>query len=861
MGGWWAFSLVLPLLAPGAKVAEGPNLLRNPGFEEPTGWESAYPRNPFQLDRTVARRGKASARCVNQTAESMGGARQVIELNQTRALPLLVGGWSRAENVTGTKDVHYSIWCDLKYVEQIRPGRIDLAGMAPFAPGTHDWQEARVLITPERPVKTAIVYALFRRHAGTVWFDDLYLHQLPPFAVPALPQPRRRVLPQPCTLSTEDGLRLTLLADGTLQALQIGDRRFTVAHLTGLFVGDYVQRTFWFVGGKVTGSPRRAVQEATLPEAQLRVRAEYVVLPQAIAVRGWVADTSGRDRAVDVCLTLPVCGEGESEGRRQGVEGWKWWDDITTARRIEGQRSYTQRDYPFSALTDERSGIGLAIPADAPCNFVIGYEPEGGLFHVRVKFGLSAEARGELHRRAPFAFLIYRVDPFWGFRDSARRYYALCPQAFGRRAKKEGMWLFAFRPEKLPNPQDYAYWEGGPQGVKVAAKLGILTFPYLIPVQRSILHLPRLPADYAEAMRALAEYAPTYEGWGGRGTKEQIENAGIRDANGNYFILIRNDVGADVRPAKPINMVVFAVNPNPHLLADTERLTPAKVDLARLSQWLEEYPQIAGVYLDSMSAWSGRYLNFRRDHFRYERLPLTYEEQTGQVAAHGKFDGVQFLRRLGEILHPTGRLIFQNLGPRTDHVWHYFYTDICGIEGGFRHLSTRNLNFYRTASYQKPTLLLDYIQLLGRDTPLSTREGYEKYWKYCLLYGLYPSVGRYCDRVYAQHRDLFETYGPILKALSAAGWQPITGAVCSEPRVRLERFGPREGTVYLTVLNENDRAVEVGVELRVEELGVGKIGRITELVSGQELERSERVRLRLDPLELQVLRVERYKGA
>ena len=795
----WVFVAAVntPLIA-----QEPPNLLTDPSFENDAAWA---PQGDVAFDDANVRSGKRSARCHADEPLLRGGLLQQFELNQKSALLLLIGGWSRAEKVSGPKDSHYSIWCDVKYVEQLRPGRIDKAAIAKFNVGTHDWQEVRAILTPQRPIKTVKLYALFRHHTGTVWFDDIFVRELKPFVPHALPK-----------------------SDSTPAAL---------AGRCSLFVGDYGRREFWHV-------PREAGTDdlrAELTDAGLSVKATFVQRADAVEVTGWVHDTTGEDRAVDVCLTLPA-----------GGDDWQWWQDIGRPYGLRNDAAVATNDFPLACVTKDDAGVALGIPPDSPCVFALEYTPVTGLM-ARVKLGLTKHASGDLHSRAPFRFCVFPVDPTWGFRDALRRYYDLYPDLFQRRAKAEGLWLFAFPPGKLPNPQHYAYWEGGPRGAKQAIKNGIGCYPYRIPVQRSIVRLPKLPADYDEAMTFFDSYAPDHSGFGGEGTKKQIENAAIHDAHGHYDIRIRDDVGADVKPKNPINMVVFSVNCNPNLFADTDALTPAKDDLSRVTQRLATNPEIAGVYLDSMTGWSGRKLNFRRDHFRYETIPLTYDDVSGRVAIHGKFDGVQFLKGLGEVLHPTGRLVFQNLGHAPEYAWYWFYGDVCGCEGAFRGLSDAQYDFFRASACQKPVLLLDYATVVGRSTGLDTRTGMEKYFKYATAYGFYPAIGRHCDKAYQDHKDLYDTYIPIIKRLSAAGWKPVTGARTSADGVRLERFGPHEGTMYLTVFNPTDKSKLADVTWQLDVLGWRNVRHVTSLLTGEAIDAGTSFALDLPPMGLEVL--------
>jgi hypothetical protein len=54
---------------------------------------------------------------------------------------------------------------------------------------------------------------------------------------------------------------------------------------------------------------------------------------------------------------------------------------------------------------------------------------------------------------------------------------------------------------------------------------------------------------------------------------------------------------------------------------------------------------------------------------------------------------------------------------------------------------------------------------------------------------------------------LFKKYVPAIKAVAQEGWEPVTGARCDHPEIRVERYGPgRSGLVYFTLHNPTAKA-------------------------------------------------------
>jgi len=114
----------------------------------------------------------------------------------------------------------------------------------------------------------------------------------------------------------------------------------------------------------------------------------------------------------------------------------------------------------------------------------------------------------------------------------------------------------------------------------------------------------------------------------------------------------------------------------------------------------------------------------------------------------------------------------------------------------------------------------------------------------CLAYGMFPgffsadaSTRTYFSQpdLYNRDRPLFKKYVPLCKLVAEAGWQPITRATSSEPKVYVERFGEHYFTVF------NDSQEEKTVLLRFEKGYTA----FRDLVSGTEMVNDGVLRLRL----------------
>jgi len=158
------------------------NLLRNGSFED--GDKPPLPNWGFYgvgyklSDEAVD--GKQSIFCESDDTQTMRGAMQRVTLNQNESVPLILHGFSKGEGVFPTHlGGDYSLYLDARYVDgtplwgEIVPFEVTRDG----GRGT-GWQWGWRLIVPEKPIREAIVYALFRYRKGRAWFDGVGLSEL-----------------------------------------------------------------------------------------------------------------------------------------------------------------------------------------------------------------------------------------------------------------------------------------------------------------------------------------------------------------------------------------------------------------------------------------------------------------------------------------------------------------------------------------------------------------------------------------------------------------------------------------------------------------------------------------------------------
>lgn len=153
----------------GAQLAAAPWAIppvTAPLRQKVTDWQPY--EDGFEVVRDEARSGRVAVSCANAD-DQVRGIVQDITFDPPRPGPWVLTAWSRAEDVSGNPDAHYSLYVDAVCAD----GTVYNGHHTPFATGTHDWQQATLRLTPPAPLRSMRLYLLFRHHTGRVWFDDV----------------------------------------------------------------------------------------------------------------------------------------------------------------------------------------------------------------------------------------------------------------------------------------------------------------------------------------------------------------------------------------------------------------------------------------------------------------------------------------------------------------------------------------------------------------------------------------------------------------------------------------------------------------------------------------------------------------
>ncbi|MGD0536820.1 MAG: hypothetical protein ABSC03_04150 [Verrucomicrobiota bacterium] len=821
-----------PVLRVARETAPGTVLLRNGGFEElrearPAGWQPFGAG--FRSAPGAGRNGSTAIFCQNETDRTASGASQTVVLARTNTAPLVVRGWSRAEGVTGGTDGDYSLYVDLVYTDDT-----PLWGQtASFRCGTHDWEYHEFVILPEKPVKSLTLNCLLRGHSGKVWFDDVSVEELRAAEGATLFQ-GVAVQPAPNSNSpsrkpderraTQDGLMLGLRDDAVV-SLRLDGRELASPSLPGGFL----------VRDVATNSDFCAFENGACPELGLKLNAQVQAAADHLTVTGRVTDTAGRDRAVTLVFALPL-----------DATGWRWGDDIRRSRVIHGQGEFanvisvrsgatgTMSLYPVGAVWNERAGLALALDMAEPAQFRVGYHASTRQLFMAYDFGLVKEAE-RFPGGADFRFVIYRFEPRWGFRAAFQKLRTIFPDYFAVRSRDQGLWMPFTDVSTVHGWEDFGFrYHEGNNNVPWDDAHGVLSFRYTEPMTWWMAMKPELPRTPAAAFRVREELAA-----GANAEQRRFAAASrvaaMSDEAGEPGLIFRNEPWC--------NGAVWSLNPNPHLPGSPNAATLHWNDATKQQLYGPAATgHLDGEYLDSLEGYVTAELNFRREHFRFTTVPLTFSADTHQPTLLKGLAVFEFTKWFCDDVHRLGKLTFANGVPyRFSFLCPWL--DVMGTEtdwlrdGRYAPVPVSQTDLWRTMAGGKP-----YLLLMNTDYDVFGPPMVEKYFQRALFYGMWPgffshnaSENPYWQnpKWYERDRPRFKEYLPLIKRVAEAGWQPVTQAASDNGAILVERFGPdTAGTLYFTVFNDTAQEQSGTVQCDFKALHLPRSVAAQELITG-----------------------------
>ena len=801
-------------------------LLKNGGFEGGAGvtipdwhpFESGY-----DVDRQTKRSGEQSLRCDNANAVTKRGAQAVITLNQKVAAPVVITGWSRADAVSGIKNSDYSLYADVTYAD----GTPQWGYFTPFRTGTHDWEQRRLMIFPGKPIASIAVFALFRSHSGTAWFDDFYAREISgsdSFDSQRIAPPTKHAGKGPnLQVAAKDGLALTFSGQGDLVRVESGGQALPTTAAGGFFARD-VSDNGPLIPLRGEASKRQSGElEISGANGDLRMRYTVKITPEkdGLAIDGEITDVSRDTRAISVYFVLPI-----------DAAGWQWGQDVRTSETIAPNREYTNQApvnvgatgglsrYAFGVISNQTQGIGIASQQDWPSVYRIFYNGATKQFVMAWDFALTKTLTWPAYN-ARFRCDLFRLPPSlakWGFRAAAQTFYDLHPESFTRHARAEGIWLPFTDPATIEHAEDFifAYHEGD-NSLSYDDAHNILSFRYTEPATYWLPMPADTPRTYENALSIIMKNAQQ-----GTEHREQrtgnaaptpadfaraVLDSGTWDEDGKFNLEFRNEPWN--------NGAVFPLNPNPELLATPEKPTKGSLsynfDMAAKMYGKDAKGLQDGEYLDSVEGWADT-LDYRPSNLAALPYPPPFDTEGKRPVVPEWYAVHTFARFLHDDLRNRDKLLFANSAPIRFSIFAPLF-DVMGIEvnwldarGNWSPEDDATLNYRRTLSGKKP-----YLLLMNTDFSKLTPDFVERYFQRSLFYGMLPSLfsenaadHAYWETpaLYNRDRPLFKKYIPLIKTISAAGWEPVTHARSSNPAVFIERYG----THFLTLRNNSQTA-------------------------------------------------------
>jgi len=669
---------------------------------------------------------------------------------------------------------------------------------------------------------------------------------LRPTPLSQLTSPRREG--ESIRLSTQDGLSLTWSrTGGDVRQVAVGEKAapqspLGVQPLSGFFARDMAKGSGLVpVTGRLTDANGALRLQGSLPGLDLDLDAAIAAKPDHFRVSGSLRDKTGQDRAITLYFALPIA-----------VEHARWWDDIDTlvvpaehgecgnwnSSGAGANGKYSA--YPFGCVGREAAGVALGIPLTRPVHARIGYNPDGQQLYLAYDFGLTNDTV-KFPSRADFEFVIYACDGDWGFRSAAEKYYAIFPESFEKRMAKDGSWACWGNVADCPRPDLYAFlYHWGPAGdpaVKWDDEHGVYSFLYndsvrffadlgafdhrpttqeanavfrellLGPDPRAfILSRPESATGrqrFVGLERSLGDEASAYcaRCW------EAVGRSAADDAQGQWipgYIINRKDWG----PENWWTGRLFC-NPDPDIEGGYGRFVIDDQLKRTFADSLKNGAEYDGVGLDNYFV-NANTLDFRREHFAAVNFPLTFDLGNRRPCVVGDFALWEWVAELAAWLRPEGKFLIANTcGMPFPFAAHWL--DINGFEWNVE----RSAVIGRTLAYHKPVVTLPV-----KDEHYTAEWIEPNHLRFGIFPGGYPSSSGFKE----PNGDFARAYRPTVeavRALSAAGWEPVTYARSSDPEVLVERFGQGH---YFTVANRSEQEREATITVDCASLKLVEFG-------------------------------------
>ena len=767
----------LELLSPGTvggfllgeyQLNSGPELLENGGFEKTAGFRM---NGGWHRDTTFARSGSASL-CLDVPQKGELIIRAPLKSDTTYMVTFYV----KSENLDGRPILHLRrLDAQGKYI--LGQANIEYLGIyhSDWVRCQHTFQTLPGTVGGE--LMFHVVYGKLR---GKLWMDDLSIRELP--------------LPQPVALQ-----------------------------------------------GKVIPGQGEAQFQAEWDGIQLK--ANIHGLSGHIAIEGVLQDTTGKDRCVQLTYRLPVA-----------ATGWRWYTGLDSFQTIEPGRSVTNateigRDtnryispWPYSSIDGPQVGLSLAVPMDYPSVYRMWYD-EAGYYTIRMDFGLTSDTK-KFPSQVKFALILSRHNPRWGMRAAAKKYFTMFPRFFEVRTRP-GATLQNSHFARISGLEDfgamYADRHGGDvRWIKLANDAGMYAMTYNEPWMWRSRFGQVAQTELPSANDIIASEQRDIDVWDKNDSHDYWQAPRAYSVRAFLNSVFHDEFGQPVMNGTRAygggrsRVVEWLTN------ADPEIIGPLGEPNRGLLSWIYEYGSDVtgaskfggnadGIRYDSLSEWVHLGAeNFRREHFAFADIPLTFSYRTGQPCQLGYFCALEymtFVRR--EMLKQNG-ITYANGGVSVP--WFTWLLDGISREGWLPEIE----------GYQRIRMLM-YQKTCGdwggaRTGRLSDAEIARRL-NTCLTYTWWAGIDGTSQQTFDQKRSIFKKYIPVLRGLAQAGWEPVTFAVTETKATIIERFGGKDGRpLFFTVRNTEQIAGTISVTIDAKALGlsVNRL-RVSDIMAGKEI--------------------------
>ncbi|MBQ7256781.1 MAG: hypothetical protein IJS60_03710 [Abditibacteriota bacterium] len=517
---------------------------------------------------------------------------------------------------------------------------------------------------------------------------------------------------------------------------------------------------------------------------------------------------------------------------------------------INGRR---ETPLPIGVISNKNKSITMGYFMDEPRVYRIKYSQSlnQGEMRLEVDLGFSSETKEP--GVGDFTFFALEKSKPTTFREALKEYYDKCPQYFEDknflgRDREHGMWTLWMQ-KNVFAPWDfqigYNQIQANREDVEEKGLAGwqepVLSytepwgiyqmFPVKDGYKRDIQAFVYNPLETPELERMLKKHASadpnlidTYiynvkEAEAGQcalDTGVFCDQFGHRYSMhwfGCYNIRPMTDEQIEEEWGTPLQYSMVVCNPNPNLPH------PNRFDLSMKECDIKGFD---GYQLDSFNEFCGQHVdNYRKEHFKYESIPLCYGADSKIPCQSHVFESMEYLKALREKADSEGKNIIAS------NTWHPCITfsapllDCIGAgEGDFNfNIDDRWFMLIRQLVPNKIISYLDYSFMMddttGLDmlpmryknednTVISDFNPREIKMERLLFFGIWPGTGNGWNdpNIVERCRPMYQKYLPLFKAISEAGYEPVTNALTDDDNCRIERYGNiKDKDLYFTIRN------------------------------------------------------------